>query len=158
MILVFGATGMVGQAVVREARCRGMRVEGAARAGADHTVDLAEPDCVTALLERLRPNLVINAAAMSGIEGCERAPTLAARVNARAVAPMSRYCRAGSLPFVQVSTDHFYSGDGTRKHGEEEPVLLLNQYARTKYAAEIFACEAPGALVLRTNVTGLRGR
>lgn len=158
MILLFGATGMVGQAIAAEARRRRMPLAGVARTGADHAVDLADAEEIAALLERLMPSLVVNAAAESSIEACEREPGRAERVNARAVAAMGRYCARAGIPFVQVSTDHFFSGDGERKHGEAEPVVLLNHYARTKYAAEGFALAAPRALVLRTNVAGLRRR
>lgn len=156
MILLFGATGMVGQAIHAEAARRKYALVGAARAGADHAVDLAEPGAAAALLERVGPTLVINAAAIASIEACERDPEGARRVNAQAVAEMACYCRAAAVPLVQISTDHFYSGDGARKHLEGEPVTLLNHYARTKYAGEGLALAAPGALVLRTNVTGFR--
>jgi dTDP-4-dehydrorhamnose reductase len=59
--------------------------------------------------------------------------------------------------FVHVSADHFFSGDAASAHDERAPVRLVNEYARTKFAAEGLALAAPGALVLRTNVTGFRG-
>ena len=58
---------------------------------------------------------------------------------------------------VQVSTDHFFTGDGARPHAEDSPVALINEYARSKYAGEAFARTLPGSLVIRTNITGFRG-
>jgi dTDP-4-dehydrorhamnose reductase len=156
MILLFGATGMVGQAIAAEAGRRRFALVGAARRDAHQAVDLARPAGVAALLDALRPAIVVNAAAIASIEACERNPDEAARVNAQVVAVMGAYCRVAVVPLVHISTDHFFTGDGPRAHDEREPVRLVNHYARTKYAAEGMALAAPGALVLRTNVTGLR--
>lgn len=156
-ILLFGATGMVGRAIAVEARRRGRDVIGAARSGADRRVDIAEADAVATMVAALRPALVINAAAIVDLDMCERDPCAAYAVNARAVAVMAAACRALAVPLVQISTDHFFTGDGDRPHSETDPVTLVNEYARTKFAAEAFAGLAPRALVVRTNVTGLRG-
>ncbi len=107
-------------------------------------------------LDNACADLVVNAAAMTAIDECERDPGLAYAVNARAVAVMSAHCRSSGAAFVHVSTDHFFSGDRDRRHDEHAPVRLVNEYARTKFAGEAFARTYPDALVLRTNVTGLR--
>ncbi len=67
---------------------------------------------------RLRPALVINAAAIADLDACERDPALAYAVNARAVAVMARRAGRWRVPLVQVSTDHFFTGDGDRPHSE----------------------------------------
>jgi dTDP-4-dehydrorhamnose reductase len=157
-ILLFGATGMLGQAIAAEARRRSHSLVGASRHGPDRVVDLAEEDGAGALIRSVGPSLVINVAAIASIEACERDPGLAHRINAEAVARMTEHCRAAGVPFVHVSTDHFFTGDVDARHGENAPVTLVNEYARTKHLAEGFALASPDALVLRTNVTGLRGR
>ena len=156
-ILLFGATGMLGRAIAAEAGRRGRALVGASRHGPDRVVDLAD-DAGRDVMRSVRPDLVINAAGIASIEACERDPRLGYRVNAAAVAILAEECRAADIPLVQVSTDHFFTGDGDARHGEGAPVTLLNEYARGKYLAEGFALVAPRALVLRTNVTGLRGR
>jgi dTDP-4-dehydrorhamnose reductase len=156
-ILLFGATGMLGQAISAEAVRRKEPLIGAARRGAQAKVDLAASGSVEAVLKKLRPTLVINAAAVTNLDQCEREPGRAYEVNARAVAVMSEYCRAAGTRFVQISTDHFFTGDRDRAHAEGEPLCLVNEYARSKYVAECFAGLCPGALILRTNVAGLRG-
>jgi len=156
-ILLFGATGMLGQAIAAEAGRRGRRVIGVSRQGADRQADLSRLDALAGLLEGIAPDLVVNAAAITALDECEHDPGMAYEVNARAVAVMADCCASQAVPFVHVSTDHFFTGDGDRLHGETAPVTLVNEYARTKFAAEAFARLAPGALVLRTNVTGMRG-
>jgi dTDP-4-dehydrorhamnose reductase len=155
-ILLFGATGMLGQAIGAEARRRGSRVIGASRHGPDIAVDLTKAASVRRALDDACADLVINAAAMTAIDECEADPGVAYAVNARAVAVMSAHCRSSGAAFVHVSTDHFFSGDRDRRHDEHAPVRLVNEYARTKFAGESFARTNPDSLVLRTNVTGLR--
>ena len=157
MAILFGATGMVGQAIAAEAHRRGRKLAGVSRHGSDRTADLADLDALRALLEDEAPDLVINAAAVADIDICERDPAAALSVNARAVLVMAEYCHDAAIPLVQISTDHFFTGNGPQPHTELAPVALLNEYARTKYLGEGFACVAPLALVVRTNVTGLRG-
>jgi dTDP-4-dehydrorhamnose reductase len=156
-ILLFGATGMLGQAIAAEAGRRGRRVVGASRQGSDCQIDLARVDEVSALLERAAADLVVNAAAITALDACERDPGAAYAVNARAVAEIACWCARHAVPLVHISTDHFFTGDRDLPHAETAPVTLVNEYARTKFAAEAFAHLAPGALVLRTNVTGRRG-
>ena len=148
---------MLGQALLAEAGARDLRMSGAARKGADHACDLTEGGVAAALVASLRPKLVINAVALTDLNACESDPGLAYRVNARAVSLLAEACRAAGSRLLHVSTDHFFSGDGAAAHGEVAPVALVNEYARSKFAGEAFALALPGALVLRTNITGFRG-
>jgi dTDP-4-dehydrorhamnose reductase len=156
-ILVFGATGMVGQAIAAEAKRHGRALCGVSRHGPDRVADLERVDGIRPLLEDAAPELVINAAAITDIAACDRDRAAALAVNARAVLAMSEFCRDAKVPLVQVSTDHFFTGDGAKRHSELAPVTFVNEYARTKFLAEGFAGVAPHALIVRTNVTGLRG-
>jgi dTDP-4-dehydrorhamnose reductase len=148
---------MLGQALAVEAARRKQRLTGVARRGTPFAVDISDPAALGACLAKFRPALVINAAAITSLDACERDPARAYAVNARAVATMSEWCRDASARLVHISTDHFFSGDGDRPHGELAPVCLVNEYARTKYVGECFAALASRALIVRTNVTGLRG-
>lgn len=148
---------MLGQALLAEAGRRGLRMAGAARSGVDHVCDLADPAQVSGLISALRPKLVINAAALTDLNGCEADPGLAYRINARAVSILAEACRDAGSRLLHVSTDHFFSGDGDKPHDEVAPVRLVNEYARSKFAGEAFALALAGALVLRTNITGFRG-
>jgi dTDP-4-dehydrorhamnose reductase len=156
-MILFGATGMLGQAIAAEGMRRGRTVCGVSRHGAGRVADLARFETIRPLLEDAAPDLVVNAAALADIDACERDPDLALAVNARAVLAMAEYCRDVDIPFVQISTDHFFTGNGAAPHGELAPVALVNEYARSKYLGEGFAGIAPQALVVRTNVTGFRG-
>lgn len=156
-ILVTGSTGLLGQAVVAVARARGHAVTGIARSGADRAVDIADDAALAATFAETKPDVAINTAAAVNLDACEADPAMAWRVNARAVQVLGEIVDGAGAKLVQISTDHFFTGGGSRKHGETAPVTILNEYARTKLAAERIATQWPGALVLRTNLVGFRG-
>jgi dTDP-4-dehydrorhamnose reductase len=158
IIAVIGSTGMLGQALLREGVRRADKPIGLARSGADHNVDITDSDKLIRMMEQIRPDVVINAAAITSLATCERDNCSAYRVNARAVATLAKACAEKGTKLVQISTDHYYMSDGDGKHDERAPVQLVNDYARTKYAGEAFALTCPGALVVRTNIVGFRGK
>jgi dTDP-4-dehydrorhamnose reductase len=98
----------------------------------------------------------VNCVAITSHAACEERPDLAYAVNARASGLLAELALDLDLGFVQVSSDHFFSGDGSALHDESAHVRLLNEYARTKYAGEVFALTTPTALAVRTNIVGMR--
>ena len=155
--LILGSTGMLGQALAAEAASRGHDVVGAARNGGDERVDIADSGALAATLDRIRPELIVNSAAIVSLDACERDPEMAYAVNARPLATLAEWSELHGCKLVQISTDHFFTRDGQAKHDEDAAVTLLNEYARTKFEGERFALRNPDALVVRTNVTGFRG-
>ena len=155
-ILLLGATGLLGQALVHEAQVRGVAVIGIARRGCEHSLDLADGRQILELMELTAPDIVINAAGLTNLDTCEQAPAQAYAVNARAVSLVAESCRRLGCRLIQVSTDHYYTGDCDGVHDEEAQINLVNEYARTKFAGEAFALTVPDALVIRTNITGRR--
>ena len=156
-ILLFGPTGLLGQALAREARRRGDTIVGAARRGAERAVDLASGEGLRELIASVAPDLVINAAALTNLDACEANPSTAHAINAVAVGSMAETCGELATRFLHVSTDHFYTGDRDRPHDETAPVRLVNEYARSKFAGEGLAMRLRDVLVVRTNFTGMRG-
>lgn len=156
-VLLLGAHGMLGQALVRRFSWEpGCVLLTAARRQADFCFDFTDDASLARAFRTARPDVVINAAAITSLAAAEREPGLAYRVNARLAGVLAELCRKTDARLVQVSTDHYYVGDGAALHDESAPVVLLNEYARTKYAGEAFALAQPGNLVLRTNIVGFR--
>ena len=120
-------------------------------------MNIADRTSLVSALERENPDLVVNCAALIDMKKCEQDPGLAYCTNARPLAFLADWSRSTQRPLVQVSTDHFYAEGGDRAHGEQDPITLVNEYARSKYAGEAFALTAPGALVIRTSIIGIRG-
>lgn len=156
-LLLLGSTGLLGPAIAAEASQRGHEVVGAARHGAEIAVDIANDAQLLDTLASASPDAVINCAALTSVDDCERDPDLAYRVNARALALLAVWSRNTGRMLLHVSTDHYFTTGGAQPHGEGEPVELLNEYARTKYAGEAFALTSQLALVIRTAIVGIRG-
>lgn len=156
-IAVVGATGLLGQALMQEARRRGWRASGLARHHADICCDISDDAGLRTQLAALAPDVVVNAVAITSLDLCEKNPGDAYRVNARAVGVLSDACVQIGARFVHVSTDHYFCGDGRLLHDESAPVRLMNEYARSKYLGECLALLNPANLVLRTNIVGFRG-
>lgn len=157
-VLLFGSSGMLGQAIKKTLSSQsGIELSCAAREHANFTFDFLDDKAVEDCLREVQPDIVINAAAIVNLQQCEDLPLLAYQVNSRFCSVLSEHCKMHGSYLVQVSTDHYYAGDGDVRHGEDAPVILLNEYARTKYAGECFARAYPHSIVLRTNIIGFRG-
>ena len=154
--LIIGATGLLGQALMAEARNRNLSVLGVARSQADRDLDVSDPNALSTLIHDYQPDLVINAAAIVNLALCEQDPGLAYQINSRPAALLAELSRQTGFKNIQISTDHYYTGDADKRHREEDTVCLLNEYARSKFAAEGFALSRPSALVVRTNIVGHR--
>lgn len=155
-VLIIGATGMLGQALMKEAFMRKIEAVGTARSGTDLSFNLTDDYELKQAVKKVRPDMIINTAAIVNLLECEKDPGLAYRVNARSVGLLAEMSRKLGIYFIQISTDHYFTGDGSSQHKETCPVRLVNEYARTKLAGEYFALTCPESLVIRTNIVGFR--
>lgn len=146
-MLVVGANGMLGRALM-EACARGGDVEGA---------DLPELDITDAaatrrFVEAARPAIVVNAAAMTDVDGCEADPGAAFAVNARGAGTVAGACRAAGARLIHVSTDYVFDGLKGSPYAEDDPVNPASVYGRSKRDGEE-AVRRAGAdfLIVRTS-------
>ena len=153
-VVILGARGLLGQALVRECAARGWAAIGISRTTG---VDLASVADLEPLLSPYHPALVVNAAAMTRLQDNESQADRAYALHAGLPAKLTAWSAKSGVPWVQVSTDHYFSGSSNTLHDEAAPVRLLNTYARSKHAGEQAALTSPLALVLRTNIVGFRG-
>ncbi|MCC5067960.1 dTDP-4-dehydrorhamnose reductase [Xanthomonas campestris] len=155
-ILVLGANGQLGQELQRALHGsaplqlgtrNGLLADG--RPGV--RADLNAPDHLPELLDQLRPNCVVNAAAYTAVDRAESEVIAAMRVNAHAVGAIAAWCAANTVPLVHYSTDYVFDGQGTAPYPEDAPAAPLCVYGETKLAGEQ-AIRASGAqhLILRT--------
>jgi dTDP-4-dehydrorhamnose reductase len=161
VVVVLGASGLLGQALMKTLAERGRPAIGLSRRSG---LDLAKLNSPQALAQALASALgsraaclVVNAAALTRLEYCEQHADEACALHARLPALLAAWARSTGVTWVQVSTDHYFCGPENRLHDEHAPVLLLNEYARSKHAGEVVALQSPQALVLRTNIVGRRG-
>lgn len=156
-ILILGSTGLLGQALVRYCQLHAIAYLGVS-SSTQPAVDVTQPEIVRAVIEPFQPTHVINTVALVNLAQCEANPELAKAINATPAEYLAQWAQEYGYQLVQISTDHYYTGDGTALHTEDAPVTLLNEYARTKHQSEQFALEKPESLVVRTNIVGFRGK
>jgi len=122
-------------------------------------VDLADVGGLHKALDRIAPDLVVNAAAYTAVDRAEDEPELAMRVNADAVGAIGAWAARNGARVVHYSTDYVFDGSATRPYLEDDATHPLGAYGRSKLAGEL-ALRKSGArhLILRTAwVYGARG-
>lgn len=166
-ILVTGASGLLGCALVPYLRQRGHQVfTHGLRAAADFQVDLSQAEPSWAMLNACAPEVIINLAALTNVDSCERAPHEAYLLNVKSVENLTAWIKHGASPqqracyLLQISSDQVYDATLEKagqagQHGpfNEEQIRLTNTYAFSKKAAEL-ASQQVAACALRTNFFG----
>jgi len=145
-LLVTGAHGQLGRALLEAATARGLSSEG-------HdvdTLDISHAETVAAAFHRIRPHAVVNCAAWTAVDDCEGNPGLALEVNGTAVGHLAAACATVGATLVQVSTDYVFSGGCDRAYREDDPVGPTSAYGRSKLEGERLARRAPEHLIVRT--------
>ncbi len=99
-------------------------------------IDITDRPGVSRVLEGLRPELVINAAAYTDVDGCETNPELAERVNALGPANLAGACWALGCRLVHVSTDYVFDGRKGSPYVPDDPIGPPSEYGRTKADGE----------------------
>jgi len=113
--------------------------------------DLATPASLPALLDRVHPDVIINAAAYTAVDRAEQEPELANRVNGEAVAVLGTWASANAALVIHYSTDYVFDGSQSQPYAVDAPTTPLGAYGRSKLAGER-ALRTSGAehLILRT--------
>lgn len=156
-VLIFGSSGMLGKSLVLEAQKRSYTVLGVDITKPDNPVDITKEKEVERVFWSFLPEVVINTVAAVDLLACENDPCMAYRVNCRPASYLSEYCKQLGVPYIHISTDHFFCNDGRKKHAEDANVILPNEYSRTKYLGERLAILYSKSLVVRTNIVGFKG-
>jgi dTDP-4-dehydrorhamnose reductase len=157
-ILLFGANGQLGRSFIEDgglaargelvaASRDGKRFDG----GPAETADLAAPDTLPTLLDRVQPDLIVNTAAYTAVDRAEQEEALATRVNGEAVGVIGRWAAAHGALVVHYSTDYVFDGAAAAPYLVDAPTAPLGAYGRSKLAGEE-ALRASGAahLIFRT--------
>ena len=132
MILVFGGNGQLGRALIRAAAERHVALHALTRAEAD----IADAAAVAAVLKRSRPDLVVNAAAYTDVDGAESHDAEARRANELGPSVLAATCAAAGIAMVHVSTDYVFDGSKDGAYRESDPIHPINAYGRSKAAGE----------------------
>ena len=154
--LLLGANGQVGQELLRALAPLG-QVVATTRGGvlpngkACEVADFNQPDSLAVLLQRIRPDVVVNAAAYTAVDRAEEDQEAAWRANADSPGVLARWCAQEKVPLVHYSTDYVFDGQGQRPYREDDVTAPLGVYGASKLAGEEAIRAAGGRhLIFRT--------
>jgi dTDP-4-dehydrorhamnose reductase len=145
-ILLTGVSGQLGGALLPR-----LRTIGTVIAPDSKSFDLAKLDLLADILDRVKPQLIINPAAYTAVEQAEDERERATAINAMAPGILARWAAARNVPLVHFSTDYVFGGSGERPWREDDQPMPLSTYGLTKLAGERAIRAAGGChLILRT--------
>ncbi len=157
--VITGCRGQLGTALVRQLEAEpGCEVAAAVDLP---ELDVADAEAVARLLDSLPspPDVLVNAAAFTHVDRCEREPEVAHRANAVAPGVLAEASRRVKARLVLVSTDFVFAGDADRPYAEDDPPAPRSVYGRTKLEGEErVRAASDDFLVVRTSWVFGRGR
>jgi len=130
-VLVFGAKGMLGSAIMDSLSSSFELV------GFGHEeLDVTDEKATRRAISDLEPGIVIHAAAYTDVDGCETNPEESYRVNGQGTLYVVQACRETKSRLVYLSTDYVFDGKTSRPYREEDPVNPINVYGKSKLQGE----------------------
>ena len=138
-LLVTGAKGMLGQAVVAAAEKSSDQTLALGRS----ELDITDAAAVATAIEQFEPDALINCAAWTDVDGAEAEEAAATEINGSGAANLAAACTRNGVRLVHVSTDYVFDGSATEPYLESDPVSAQSAYSRSKLAGEV-AIEAAG--------------
>jgi dTDP-4-dehydrorhamnose reductase len=157
-ILLLGGNGQLGHAFVEDGRlaARG-KLFIATRQGNDlgrqdfASVDMASALSISALLNDIHPDVIVNAAAFTKVDAAEDDEATAIAVNATALGTIGRWAALNDALVVHFSTDYVFDGQSSTAYTEADATAPVNAYGRSKLAGERLLRESRAKhLILRT--------
>lgn len=151
-ILITGAAGQLGQAL--QLALHDFEQTNIALHGNDSGMlacDITDPNQIREVISTTKPDVIINTAAMTDVDGNEREQELARRLNTDAVASILDAAGAIGAQVVQISSDYVFDGTGG-PYLESDPVSPVSVYGKTKLASEKLVLADERHMVIRGNV------
>jgi len=134
-VLVTGAAGLVGRAVA--ANCAG--TDNQVTASDHHSLDITDDLTVSEAFDRARPEVVINCAAWTDVDGCELDPERARNANARGPELLARACARHDALLITISTDYVFDGEKDGFYTQNDQPNPQSAYGRSKLEGELRA-------------------
>lgn len=144
-ILLTGSNGLLGQKIVYASLKRNdiqllatSKGENRLHSKAGYhyaSMDITNADEVTAIIENFKPHCIINTAAMTNVDACEKDQENCWKMNVEAVRTMTELCELHNIHLIQLSTDFVFDGE-KGYYSEEDVPNPLSHYARSKYESE----------------------
>lgn len=149
-VLLTGAEGQLGRHL-RACVPATVELVTSSRSGGGQPCELNDSHAVTRLLEQVRPDLVINAAAWTAVDQAEDQPVSAHALNVKLPECLAAWCSRHDAALITYSTDYVFSGQPDRAWREDDRPLPQSVYGQTKREGEMAVlCSGGRSLVVRT--------
>ena len=136
-IIVLGAGGRLGTALARD-----YAAENEVLAWGRQDADLSDPERVASMVRAAKPDVVINSAAMTNVDECEKERAKSELVNATAPGSVAKAATEMGARLIHISTDYVFSGERTAPYSEDDEPAPVSWYGETKLAGERAVMEA----------------
>jgi dTDP-4-dehydrorhamnose reductase len=146
--VVTGKTGQIVTALIEAGQRRGIEIIALGRP----ELDLADPATITSAIQNARADIVINAAAYTGVDHAESDPAIAMAINATGAGAVAAAASVIGAPILHLSTDYVFSGETTGAYVETDQPDPRSVYGHTKLAGEgLVARSNPRHVIVRTS-------
>ncbi len=139
-LLLLGANGQLGTELRRSLAPLGDVViatqDGIQGEAPCETADFGRPESLRTLVERIAPDIVVNAAAHTAVDRAEQEPDLSFLINAEAPGVLAQACKRHDALLVHYSTDYVFDGRGARPYREADETTPNSVYGASKRAGE----------------------
>lgn len=133
-ILVTGKNGQLGQELQDESmKCNSYDWFFVGR----DEMDLTQPQSITATLNRIQPDVIVNAAAYTAVDKAESDPETAEAVNTKAVEILAQWAAQYKAKMIHISTDYVFDGNSSGPLTEDATTHPINVYGTTKRKGEL---------------------
>lgn len=134
-ILLFGKTGQVGWELQRALAPLGNLIALDVHS-TDYCGDFSNPEGVAETVKKIRPDVIVNAAAHTAVDKAESEPEFAQLLNATSVEAIAKAANEVGAWVIHYSTDYVFPGNGDMPWLETDVTAPLNVYGKTKLAGE----------------------
>jgi dTDP-4-dehydrorhamnose reductase len=148
---------MLAQAVIKVAKKEDLDITVISKTDGYDLINIKNNIEIEELFSKINPDIIFNATGITDLIHCETYPNQAWMLHARLPSLIANYSNKFNIPWVHISTDHFYTESENIYHTEKDLAVAVNEYAASKLAGEYMALTSHKALVLRTNIIGKRG-
>lgn len=135
-ILLFGKTGQVGWELQRSLAPLG-NVTAVDVHSSEYCGDFSHPEGVAETVRRVKPDVIVNAAAHTAVDKAESERDFAQLLNATSVEAIAKEAEKLNAWLIHYSTDYVFPGDGEKPWHETDATAPLNVYGETKLAGEV---------------------
>lgn len=131
-IVITGANGQLGQTLQRSSLAETDTLLALGR----EDMDITNQSKVSARLDSLKPDLIINAAAYTAVDAAESHAAEAYSINEQGVKHLARWAKSNDVHLIHISTDFVFGGNRNRPYRVDDPVAPLGVYGESKLAGE----------------------